>query len=115
MMLSALLLWLACASPALAIVCYVDIPGNKAPTAATVNSIQAEPAILCLKYQFVCKQGDSACSAEEVGTTKWAYGTTQQDVCNDMKASADMYKSVTCCNTDQCNAPDAMLVAAAKP
>lgn len=115
MMLSALLLWLACVSPAQAIVCCLDIPGNKAPVPTTVNSFQAEPATLCLRYQFVCKQGDSACSAEEVGTTKWAYSTTQKDVCSAMKARTDLYKFVTCCDTDRCNTPDAKLAPAVNP
>jgi hypothetical protein len=116
MMLSTLLLWLACVSPALGIVCYIDIPGkpNQPPVKAAINNVVASD-ILCLRYQFVCKQGDSACSAEEVGTTRWAYGHTLQEACKAMKARADLYKSVTCCNTDKCNAPVAKMAPAASP
>jgi hypothetical protein len=117
MMLSALLLWLACISPAHAIICYVGGPQNGTQVAAQFK--QAD--ILCLKFKFVCVPGSTSCSAAEVGTTKWAYATTTGAACEANTAllkkalpETTVFLSYSCCTSDRCNAPDPKLDPAAK-
>lgn len=118
MMLSALLLLLlACISPTQAIICYVGGPQNGTQVAANYT----QPGTLCLKYKFVCVPGDSACSAAEVGTTKWAYGTTTSAACDaniailqKARPNTTVFLSFSCCASDLCNAPDPKLDPAAK-
>jgi hypothetical protein len=111
MMLSAVLLWLACVSPAFAIVCYTG-PDDKGNVGAADFK---EPAgALCLRYQYICSANDTACTVAEVGKGKWAYTITTKDTCAELKALPSQYKNVTCCNSARCNAPDLKLDPAVK-
>jgi hypothetical protein len=111
MMLS-VLMWLACVSPAFAIVCHAgpDQQGN------VFAADYKEPGTLCLRYQFTCLAGDTvhaACTVAQLGKIKWAYAVATKDQCASLITSS-RYKSVTCCNSDRCNAPDLKLDPAVK-
>jgi hypothetical protein len=111
MMLSAVLLWLAWVSPASAVVCHTGPDDQGIVFAADFDR---EPGTLCLRYQFICTAGDTACTTARLGKTKWAYTFATKDLCASPKALPSQYKSVTCCNSDRCNAPDLKLDPAVK-
>lgn len=106
MLLSALLLLLACISPAQAINCYV----SGGPEPGTLILVEyTEPGILCARYQYVCSKDDKSCTAKEVGRTKWSYIAFEKQLCDQLKSMPSVYKALTCCNSDKCNAPDPKL------
>jgi len=109
-LLAVLILVLCCCGPAMAIKCYAPTPDGAGVIAIEFN----DPTTLCLRYQFVCTKGNSACTAKDVGKLKWDYTTTTSSACSDIKKSTSVYKNVLCCNSNLCNAPSAKLDSATK-
>ncbi len=66
----------------------------------------------CAKYRMQCSSDDTACTAEEqrLKTVKWAYITSTDQMCKQMKRIPQMFQQLKCCKKNKCNAPQSKSV-----
>jgi hypothetical protein len=111
MMLLLLALVLTYCSPVSGLLCYNPSPptdlDNGRPSVILVDSANITPHnAVCIRYAYLCTQLDKACKPEQWGKLQWSYVTSSKETCVKLKEAAAVYKNVTCCTKDRCNAPD---------